>query len=106
MKKTTKSEISKEFARLRNFGFSVFNFNFKRALPKGLRYFVDHIIISKRYLIFIEVKIGKDTLDKEQRKLGEILSHLSTMCKPLHYLVITNLKESVSCVDMILEKKL
>ena len=39
MKKSEKSEISKEFARLRNFGFDVYNFNDYRPMYGGKRDF-------------------------------------------------------------------
>ena len=104
--KTAKSKISKEFARLRKFGFFVFNFNFRSALPEGLKSFVDLIIVSKKYLIFIEVKVGEDKFSKEQKELMKVLSHLSTGNKAVHYLIINNIKDCMVYIEHILGGKL
>jgi len=103
---TNKSVISKELSRLRKFGFLVYNFNFRKSLPGGIKFFVDHLIISKKYLIFVEVKIGKDTLSVEQKNLALIISTLSCSNKSVHYLVIRNIKECMRFIELILGGKL
>ncbi|MFZ0453920.1 MAG: hypothetical protein WCE54_03730 [Ignavibacteriaceae bacterium] len=55
-----RNRICKELQQLQNFGFKVFSFNKKDRLSFGLKYFVNHIIVSKKYLIFIEVNPGKE----------------------------------------------
>ena len=71
--KSEKSEISKEFARLREYGYLVFNFNQKTRFGIGLTGFCDYVIIGFGRIIFIEVKIGKDRLSKEQEQLKDEL---------------------------------
>jgi len=104
--KDTKANISKEFLRLENFGFIVWNFNSPKPLPKGLSNAVDHVLISNRYTIYVEVKLGTDKLSNKQKDLGKKLSHLSTSNKAIHYLYVTTLKECQKYVNLILAKKL
>jgi len=106
MKKSEKSEISKEFARLRNFGFDVYNFNDYRPMYGGKRDFVDHVLVSKKYHIYIEVKIGEDKLTDGQKRLAEKISHLSTTNPSIHYRLVRTLKEAKSLVNLLLAKKL
>lgn len=101
-----KSLISKEIARLRLFGFSVYNFNLNKSLPTGLKNFVDHLIISKRYLILVEVKIGRDKLNSEQIDLMNLISFLGIRNKSVHYQLLTNLKQTKDFVAAVLSKKL
>lgn len=71
--KSEKSLISAEFARLREYGYLVFNFNQKTRFGPGMVGFCDHLIIGFGRIVFIEVKIGKDQLSKEQEQLKDEL---------------------------------
>ncbi len=77
MDKKINRQINSKFFRLEHFGFKVFNFN-KNALSFGLKHFVNHIIVSKKYLIFIEINPEKEILSDEKRELQLFLSHLSS----------------------------
>ena len=74
--KTTKAEISKVFSELRKYGFLVYNFNQKNRFGRGLVGFVDHLIIGKNGIYFIEVKIGKDTLRENQQQIYDMVNDL------------------------------
>lgn len=71
--KSEKSQISAEFARLREYGYLVFNFNQKSRFGSGLVGFCDHLIIGFGRIVFIEVKIGKDRISKQQEQLKDEL---------------------------------
>ena len=101
-----KTLISKEIARLRKFGFTVYNFNLNKSLPTGIKNFVDHLIISEKYLIFVEVKIGKDKLNPEQIDLMNLISFLGIRNKSIHYQLLSNVKQTKDFVLAVLSKKL
>ena len=100
------SQIRNEFSRLEKSGFKVFSFNNKNVLSFGLKHFVNHIIVSKRYLIFIEVKHDIEFLSGERKDLQQFLSHLSSLNKSLHYRVIRNLRECKHLIELLISKKL
>ena len=99
-------QIEKEFSRLENFGFKVFSFNAGNALSFGMKYFVNHIIVSKRYLIFIEVNPEKKILSEEKKDLQLFLSHLSSLNKSLHYRIIRSIKDCKYLTELLINKKL
>ena len=74
--KTTKAEISKIFAELRKYGFLVYNFNQKTKFGRGLVGFVDHLIIGKNCIWFIEVKVGNDTIKPNQQKIYDCVDQI------------------------------
>jgi hypothetical protein len=88
-----KTAISQELSRLRNFGFKVYNFNSKKSISPGIKNFCDYLIISESHLIFVEVKIGKDVLNDEQKKLRSLICFLSQHNKSIYYFLLTNLEE-------------
>lgn len=98
---TTKAEISKVFAELRKYGYLVFNFNQKNRFGKGLVGFVDHLVIGKWGMFFVEVKIGKDTVKPEQEKLGEMISRMGN--RYIHYEIIHTTEEAVKLRQSIIE---
>ena len=99
-------QIYSEFSRLEAFGCKVFSFNNNNALSFGLKYFVNHIIVSKRYLIFIEVNQEKEILTNDKKELQLFLFHLSSLDKSLHYRIIRNIKDCKSLTELIINKKL
>ncbi len=99
-------QINNEFNQLEKFGFKVFSFNEKNLLSFGLKYFVNHIIVSKRYLVFIEFKQDIEILSDERKELQLFLSHLSSLNKSLHYHIIRNLRECRNLIELLISKKL
>ena len=95
--KSEKSQISAEFARLREYGYLVFNFNQKSRFGSGLVGFCDHLIIGFGRIIFIEVKIGKDKLSAEQEKLKDELIKTDA-----EYTYITKLFDAQKMVDWLI----
>jgi predicted Holliday junction resolvase-like endonuclease len=99
----TKSEVSKEFARLRVFGFCVWNFNSNKAMKFGMvKDFVDHVITDGKYIVFVEIKIGADKLSEGQKKTSIALSSASVWNKNLHYKLLTDMKAVKKLVDDLL----
>jgi hypothetical protein len=99
-------QIDKEISRLEKYGFKVFSFNKGNALSFGMKYFVNHIIVSKRYLIFIEVNPEKKILSDEKKELQLFLSHLSSLNKSLHYRIIRTIKDCKILTELLINKKL
>jgi hypothetical protein len=108
MTETTKSLIGKEFRRLQDYNYKVFSFGDNRRGRMGQAGWVDNLIISNKYVVFIETKTQdtKDRLNERQKTTGEILSNLSTINKSLHYRVVRTLPEAKRLVELILEGKL
>jgi hypothetical protein len=106
MTKEIYKQINSEFCRLDNFGFKVFSFNNRDALSFGLKYFVNLIIVSKRYLIFIEVNPEKKILSDDKKELRLFLSHLSALNRSLHYRVIRNIEDCRRLIELLISKKL
>jgi len=103
-----KAEISKEFSRLRKFGYRVINFNSGRALNKWMKDFVDIVVFNSRILVFVEVKTEstKDRLTIEQMNTAVMLSSLATRNKDVNYSQVKNLQQAKNLVDRILTGKL
>ena len=99
-------QIFKELIKLRDYGFKIFSFNNKDTLSFGLKYFVNHIIVSNRYLIFIEVSPEKEILEKDKKELQLFLSHLSSLNKSLHYWIIRNIKDCRRLTKLLITKNL
>jgi hypothetical protein len=106
MDKKIDIEIKKEFARLENFGFKIFSFSDKDSLSFGLKYFVNHILVSKRYLIFVEVNPEESVVSGDKKELQLFLSHLSSLNKSLHYRIIRNIKDCRKLSELLITKKL
>ncbi len=100
------SQITSVFNKLQNFGFKVFSFSDKNMLSFGLKYFVNHIIVSKKYLVFIEVKQDIEILSDERKELQLSLSHLSSLNKSLHYRIVRNLNDCRQLTELLIKKKL
>lgn len=64
----TKSEITKALKQLERYGWIVKTFNSNRYNMTGAKGFPDHVLVNatKKELVFIEVKLGKDKLSPEQ----------------------------------------
>jgi hypothetical protein len=91
---TTKKEITNELNRLKQFGFTVITFNDNRPLRSSQKSFVDHFIFNNKYLIFIEVKIGRDQVSPIQEITARKLSACAIYNKYTFYKVIRNVEEA------------
>jgi hypothetical protein len=83
----TKSNITKKFKQLEKYGYLVKTFNDRRAISKGAKGFIDHLIIGKGRMYFIEVKIGKDKLSNEQEAFMMEVNRVK--CNNIYYLIAT-----------------
>ena len=102
----TKSDISKQFALLRKYGYKVINLNEKRSFRAGQRDFVDLCIFNAHYLVFVEVKIGKDILSEGQKDTAIKLSSIMAINKTVYYFQIKTLAEAKIIQEKILSKTL
>ena len=97
--KLTKTEITKALNYLENYGWIVKTFNSNRYNMRGSKGFPDHVLVnsSKKLLVFIEVKLGKDKLSPQQceylvalREVAEVIifpnEQFDTLDKLLEYL--------------------
>jgi Holliday junction resolvase-like predicted endonuclease len=106
--KSPKSEISKAFVKLKQFGYSVLNFNSNRKFGSNMAGFVDSVIFNKKYFIAIEVKTTetKDKKSDEQKDTAEKLSSIMAINKTFYYFIVKNLNDAKGLVDKILSNKL
>lgn len=102
----TKKNISEQFGLLRKFNYSIWNGNTPGTKYKQEKGLVDHIIINNVYLIYVEVKIGKDDLTDQQRMLKSQLQFLATYNKSIFYFEIKTFEEAKDLVTKIIEHKL
>ena len=67
--------ISDEFARLRDYGAIVFNFNTYRKMQRSMKGFCDHFIFTRKAVYFIETKLlsTKDKFSEDQKRLKRII---------------------------------
>ena len=100
--KTTKAGISKVFSELRKYGFLVYNFNQKNRFGRGLVGFVDHLIIGKNRIWFIEVKIGKDMLSREQIDLLTRLKAIGKKFPMVEWSIVTHVEFARKLQEQIL----
>lgn len=105
LQKSDKTLITNQLNQLRKFNFKVYNFNYKKALPEGIKHFVDHVLISDNYIIFAEVKIGKDKLSKAQANLQTVLLHHSHFNPSVFHILIQNITEAKQLVDLLITNK-
>lgn len=101
-----KSDISKIFSVLRNYGYLVYNFNAKKELPLGFKNFVDHLFVSRDLLIFVEVKIGRDKLSNDQTYLKELIEKLQTRNQSIYYFLITSVESAKHLINNILSNNI
>lgn len=101
---SNKKNISSTFAVIRKFGGKVFTFNSKKALYEGMKGFVDHLVIYKGNVYFIEVKIGKDKLSFEQEELKKDMEIVGLKNKNTYYKNIVSLYDARKLLDEILSK--
>jgi len=99
-----KREISQQFALLRDYGFTVINFNSKSKFSAGLRGFVDYVIFDKTRLIFIEVKIGKDKYSKAQEDTKVKLSSIAEYNPAVYYHLVSDLSRAIVIVNDLIIK--
>ena len=100
---TTKREITNELNRLKDFGFTIVTFNDSRPLRSAQKNFVDHLIFNRKYIIFVEVKIGKDKLSEGQKIIGEKLSACSIFNKNTFMKYVKSVEDAKRLVERALK---
>jgi len=98
----TKNDIAKEFLKLKKYGYKVKSFGDNRSLRRGQTGFVDTVIFNRKNLIFIEVKVGKDTFSEEQLETADLLSSVAAINKTVYYYIVNDVKDAKLLVDIIL----
>ena len=102
----TKKEITKEFSRLKSFGFEVITFNDNRPLRSQQKNFVDHLLFNHKFVVFVEVKLGTDKLNENQERVMNKLSAASVFNKNMDYKLIHDLQSTKRLVDNLLQGKI
>ncbi len=105
MIKTEKTRITEIFKELEKFGYKVFTFNSNKAVPKGTRDFVDHLIIGHGRVIFVEVKIGKDTMSAGQEQTHALLGRAVAQNKLVESFVIKEAVHAAAIRERIIQAK-
>lgn len=105
---TESQKIKAEFVRLRSYGGIVFNYNSNRANNPGLKAHPDWLILTpKLNIVFVEVKLGKDSLSTDQLRVARRLS--SVMALPqsrVHYFLCRDSSVAKQISDQILRGEL
>lgn len=106
--KTEPQLIKEEFVRLRKFSSIVFNFNNNKYNNAGLTGFPDWVVLTpKLNVVFIEVKIGKDSLKDEQRAvLNRLSSIMGLPLSRVHYFLCKTHQEAKRISEGILNGKM
>jgi hypothetical protein len=96
----TKTIIKDYLKQIEKYGGKLITFNSNKYQSRGLNGFIDHIIIYKKFMVFIEVKIGKDTLKSNQIETGKYLSEVAESNPYIFYIVAneTNYKLITECL--------
>ena len=103
-----KSQISKELAKLRDFGYIVITFNSNKRFGRGMTGFVDHFIIARGNIFFIEVKLKGDVMSRKQKELRDALIKIEERMRMenvqyTHYIQLNDLEQSQNLVYDILK---
>jgi hypothetical protein len=82
--------------------------NSRDPLPKGMVGFVDYLIITWKYIVFIECKFEetKDKFSGEQEMTQKLLLHHSALEKHVHYFIVKNLADAQKIRDGIIQEDL
>lgn len=62
----TKSDITKEIKKLEKYGYKVLTFQTNRRGRNATNGMTDYLVLGNNSIAFIEAKIGKDKLSKQQ----------------------------------------
>lgn len=100
---STKKEITKEFNRLKSYGYEVITFNDNRRLRSQQKNFVDHIIFNVKFIVFAEVKIGNDKMSEGQERTMSKLSAASVFNKNMDYKIVKDVVGARQIVDNLLK---
>ena len=100
----TKKYITDELNKFKTYGWDVKTFNYNKRMPSGAVGFVDHILShsKKGYIIFIEVKIGKDELSKKQIDFRETCLDIEKVNHHFQYYLLDD-KNYVNILQRIIE---
>ena len=104
MTKPDKTKISECFKVIENKGLGyVLTANSKKKMPIGLRGLPDHLIITTRYIVWVEVKLGSDTFSQRQLDIQKGLGHHSSLPNSrMYYYTVSSLKQAQDLTDKIL----
>jgi len=102
----TKKDITSEFNKLKPFGFEVITYNDSRPLRKQQSNFVDHLIFNGKYIVFVEVKIGRDKLSISQERTAIKLLQCSEHNKYVFYKTVFTLAEARGIIKNLLAETL
>lgn len=108
MPKSEKTQITECFKIIekKKFGL-VLTANSRKPIPIGLRGLVDHLIITSRHTIWVEVKLPGDALSERQKELKKYLLHLSGLkSSRVEYRIITSIKQAQDLTDKIVTNSL
>jgi len=103
-----KTAISKALGKLRDFGFIVITFNSNKRFGRGMTGFVDHFIIAKGNIFFIEVKLKGDVMSEPQKKLRDALIKIEERMRMeniqyTHYIQLNDLDQAKEFTNDVLK---
>ena len=89
-------EISAVFAKLRECGCWVYNFNTYKRMQESMNRFCDHLVIGESGVHFIEVKLlsTKDTEKPHQKLFAKLIQRLASYTDLIHYWKVIDMEEA------------
>ena len=105
---TESQQIKEAFVKLRDFGNIVFNFNSNIPNRAGIKGHPDWEILTKKLnVVFVETKIGRDTIKPDQKPVLERLSSIMGMPNSrVYYYIVKTSKDAENIQKDILNGKL
>lgn len=101
----TKTDIKNSLKQIERYGGKLYTFNSNRYTGTGFKGFIDHIIFYKGYIIFIEVKIGKDRIQPEQIICQNCIKE-TTVKNPFVFYVLATEKNYTLVTEYLMQEKI
>lgn len=97
----TKAEIKNKFKPLKQWGYTLKNFEHYKPMPKGSKGFIDLFVITPDgWTLFIDIKSKNDRPSEDQLKFRDALAH----CKyAVHFFATEDNVDRM--IEVILQKK-
>jgi hypothetical protein len=97
----SKSDITKEIARLRDYGYIVLCFQNNKIGRRGTKSMTDNFVVGRGKMYFLEGKFKEDPMSDEQIKFMNEISFIERLTKGIVKHTIVTEKNVCEIVDKI-----
>lgn len=102
----SKSDITQEIIRLRDFGYIVLTFQNNKMGRSGIKGMTDYFIVGKSRMYFIEGKFGSDRLSNSQIELMHEIQKIESSTGKIVRHLLANENNVYGIVEAILNDNL